>query len=191
MPTILINNAGVVMGGNLLDLSIEQVEKSIAVNLLAHFYTIKTFLPAMVRAGRGTIVTVASVIGITGAAQLTDYAAAKAGLITMHTSLSAELRSEHPEIKMVLVTPGQLSTALFEGVKTPSRFFAPIVEPVEVAKEIIATIDKGESDILAMPLYTRWAGWLNVMPVGVQRVARWMSGIDVGMKTFKKETNKE
>lgn len=179
------------MGGNLLDLAIEQVEKSIAVNLLAHFYTIKTFLPGMLRAGRGTIVTVASVIGITGAAQLTDYAAAKGGLIAMHTSLSAELRSEHPEIKMVLVTPGQLSTPLFEGVKTPSRFFAPIVEPVEVAKEIIATVDKGESDILAMPLYARWAGWLNVMPVGVQRVARWMSGVDIGMKTFKKETNKE
>lgn len=191
MPTILINNAGIVMGGNLLDLSIEQVEKSIAVNLLAHFYTIKIFLPAMIRAGRGTIVTVASVIGITGAAQLTDYAAAKAGLIAMHTSLSAELRSEHPEIKMVLITPGQLSTPLFEGVKTPSRFFAPIVEPIEVAKEIIATVDKGESDILAMPLYARWAGWLNVMPVGVQRVARWMSGVDVGMKTFKKETKKE
>lgn len=178
------------MGGNLLDLSIEQVEKSISVNLLAHFYTIKNFLPAMLRSGRGTIVTVASVIGITGAAQLTDYAAAKAGLIAMHTSLSAELR-EHPEIKMVLVTPGQLSTPLFEGVKTPSRFFAPIVEPVDVAKEIIATINKGESDVLAMPLYARWAGWLNVMPVGVQRVARWMSGVDVGMRTFKAPRNKD
>lgn len=178
------------MGGNLLDLSMEQVERSISVNLLAHFYTIKTFLPGMLRAGRGTIVTVASVIGITGAAQLTDYAAAKAGLIAMHTSLSAELR-QHSEIKTILVTPGQLSTPLFEGVKTPNRFFAPIVEPVEVAKEIIATIDKGESEVLAMPLYARWAGWLNVLPVGVQRVGRWMSGVDVGMRHFKKASDKE
>ena len=178
------------MGGNLLDLSMEQVERSIFVNLLAHFYTIKVFLPAMLRAGRGTIVTMSSVIGITGAAQLTDYAAAKAGLIAMHTSLSAELRA-HSGIKTVLVTPGQLSTPLFEGVKTPSRFFAPIVEPVEIAKAIIETIDRGESVVLAMPLYARWAGWLNVLPVGVQQVGRWMSGVDVGMKHFKKASDKE
>ena len=174
----------------MLDLSMEQVARSISVNLLAHFYTIKTLLPGMLRAGRGTIVTVASVVGLTGAAQLTDYAAAKAGLIAMHTSLSAELRA-HPEIKTVLVTPGQLSTPLFEGVRTPNRFFAPIVEPVEVAKEIIATIDRGESDVLAMPLYARWAGWLNVLPVGVQRVGRWISGVDEGMRSFKKAVDKE
>ncbi len=139
----------------------------------------------MIAAKRGTIVTVGSVLGITGAAQLTDYAAAKAGLIALHTSLTAELRV-HTFIKTVLVTPGQLNTPLFEGVKTPSSFFAPIVEPVDVAKDIIARIDAGESGVLAMPLYARWAGWLNVLPVGVQRIARWTSGVDVGMRTFKK-----
>lgn len=170
-------------GGNLLDLSLEQIERSISVNLLAHFYTIKTFLPGMLREGRGTIVTLASIIGVTGAAQLTDYAAAKAGLIAMHTSLTVELRA-HPEIKTVIVTPGQLSTPLFEGVKTPSGFFAPIVEPVDVAKEVIVTIDGGSSDYLAMPLYARWAGWLNVLPVGVQRIGRWASGVDIGMQSY-------
>jgi short-subunit dehydrogenase len=137
----------------------------------------------MVREGHGTIVTISSVIGHVGAAQLTDYAAAKAGLIAMHKSLTAELRL-YPEIKTILVTPGQLSTALFTGVKTPSSFFAPVVEPVEVAKGVIAAIEAGSSAEMAMPLYARWIDWMNVLPVGVQRVARWVSGVDTAMKTF-------
>jgi len=179
----LINNAGMVNGGNLVDLSIDQIERSISVNLLAHFYTLKAFLPGMIRAGHGTIVTVSSVIGTTGAAQLTDYAAAKAGLTAMHASLAAELKA-YPDIKTVLVTPGQLSTPLFAGVRTPNAFFAPIVEPVDVAKEVIKAIDGGSSDNLAMPLYARWVGWLNVLPVGMQKVARWASGVDEGMRGY-------
>lgn len=182
-PTILINNAGMVNGKALLDMPLEAIERSISVNLLSHFYTLKAFLPGMLQKGHGTIVTVASVIGRVGAANLTDYAAAKAGLIAMHKSLTAELNS-HPDMKTVLVTPGQLSTPLFSGVATPSRFFAPVVEPVEVAKEIIATIDAGSSAELAMPFYARWADWMNVLPVGLQRIARWASGVDVAMKSF-------
>jgi short-subunit dehydrogenase len=166
-----------------LDLPIEDIEHSIHVNILAHFYTLKAFLPGMLRKGCGTIVTISSVIGQTGAAQLTDYAAAKAGLTAMHKSITAELRA-YPEIKTILVTPGQLSTPLFAGVKTPSNFFAPIVEPVEVAKGVIAAIEGGSSAELAMPVYARWIEWLNVLPVGLQRIARWASGVDVAMKGF-------
>jgi short-subunit dehydrogenase len=172
-----------VNGKSLLDTPIEAIEHSIHVNLLAHFYTLKTFLPGMLRTGRGTIVTISSVIGTTGAAQLTDYAASKAGLTALHQSIAAELRA-YPEIKTILVTPGQLSTPMFAGVKTPSSFLAPIVEPVEVAKEIMAAIEGGSSAVLGMPLYARWIHWLDVLPVGVQRMARWASGVDVAMKTF-------
>ena len=182
-PTILINNAGMVNGKPLLELSIEAIERSIQTNLLAHFYTLKAFLPGMLRKGHGTVVTISSVIGITGAAQLTDYAATKAGITAMHKSLVAELRS-HPDIKTVLVTPGQLSTPLFEGVRTPSNFFAPIVEPVEIAKEVIKAIESGSSAEIASPLYARWIDWMNVMPVGVQYILRRASGIDVAMKSF-------
>ena len=179
----MINNAAVVNGKSLLDLSIEDVERNFRVNLLSHFYTLKTFLPSMLQAGHGTIVTVSSVIGQLGAAQLSDYAASKAGITAMHKSLVAELKST-PDIKAILVTPGQLTTPLFNGVKTPSGFFAPELEPVDVAKEIIATIDSGSSAELAMPLYARWIDWMNVMPVGVQTIMRRWSGIDSGMKTF-------
>lgn len=53
-----------------------------------------------------------------------------------------------------------------------------------MAKEIIAQIDGGSSGVLAMPLYGRWIGWMNVMPVGVQAILRRMSGVDRAMNTF-------
>lgn len=124
-----------------------------------------------------------SALGNIGAAHLTDYSASKAGVSAMHKSLAAELSST-PEIKTILVTPGQLSTPLFNGVQTPSSFFAPILEPVDVAKEVIAAIDAGSSNLLAMPLYARWIDWMNVVPVGVESVLRRISGVDRAMKRF-------
>ena len=86
----MINNAAIVVGKSLLDMEIEEVERSLTTNLLSNFYTLKTFLPAIIRGGLGgTVVTISSVIGQVGAAQLTDYAAAKAGLIALHKSLTA------------------------------------------------------------------------------------------------------
>ncbi|KAL6690153.1 hypothetical protein J3F84DRAFT_398596 [Trichoderma pleuroticola] len=184
-PTVLINNAAIVVGKPLLDLSLDEIETSIGTNLLGPFYCLKTFLPAIIRGGRGgTVVNVSSVIGHLGAAQLTDYAAAKAGLTALHKSLAAELRESHPDIRTVLVTPGQLSTPLFYGVQTPNSFFAPVVEPVDVTKEIVAAIDGGKGVTAAMPFYARWVDWYNVLPVGVQLVARKVAGVDRGMKTF-------
>ncbi|KAI0181529.1 NAD(P)-binding protein [Hypoxylon sp. FL1284] len=190
-PTVLINNAAVVVGKKLLDMDLEEADKSITTNLLSHFYTVKTFLPGMLRNETGgTIVTVSSVIGHLGAAQLTDYAAAKAGVTALHKSLAAELQ-EYPEIKTIIVTPGQLSTPLFAGVKTPNSFIAPVVEPIEVAKEVIKAIDLGLSDHIATPLYARWVDWYNVLPVGLQKIARGLSGIDGSMKTFLGRRNTE
>ncbi|KAG4431038.1 hypothetical protein IFR05_013476 [Cadophora sp. M221] len=182
-PTILINNAAIVNGKPLLDLSTDEIDRTFRVNILSHFYTIKAFLPGMIRAKTGTIVTISSVLSQLGAASLSDYTASKAGITALHKSLAAELK-DTPEIKTVLVTPGQLSTPLFNGVRTPNSFFAPLLEPVDVAKEVIAAIDSGSSAVLAMPLYSRWIDWMNVLPVGVQAIVRKLAGVDSAMKGF-------
>lgn len=184
-PTILINNAAVVIGKSLLELSVSEIEKSISTNLLAHFYTLKAFLPGMTAAeDGGTVVTVSSVIGRLGAARLTDYAAAKAGVSALHASLEAELARSHPNVRALLVEPGQLSTPLFYGVQTPNAFMAPVVEPVELARQVVAAIDSGLSGRLGAPLYARWVAFYHVLPVSWQRMARWAAGVDRGMDTF-------
>jgi short-subunit dehydrogenase len=120
-----------------------------------------------------------------------DYTAAKAGLIAFHASLKAELdRSTHPgaeNIKTVLVTPGQLGTSLFGGLKTPSTFLAPVVEPVELAKEIVKAVDSGWSGEVSLPLYTRLAPLLPALPSGIWTVGRALSGMDGAMLDFSKQ----
>lgn len=137
----------------------------------------------------GTVVTVSSVLGKLGASNLSDYSAAKAGLIAMHSSLRAELGSKSAaegseSIRTILVTPGQLSTPLFSSLRTPNAFLGPVVEPVELAREIVRMIDSGESGEISMPLYARWVEWLGVLPVSMQKIVRSLSGVDSAMESF-------
>jgi short-subunit dehydrogenase len=146
----------------------------------------------MLASGRGTIVTVSSVLGHLGAANLSAYTASKAALLAMHASLRAEL-AQHPEadIKTILVTPGQMSTQMFADVKPPSRFFGPTVTPAEAAKAIIKMVEKGESGEIALPLYSRYVQWLSVLPFGVQAIARRWSGLDSAVPGKKEVQRKE
>jgi short-subunit dehydrogenase len=122
--------------------------------------------------------------------QLADYTTAKAGLLAFHSSLTAELRySEHQSacnIKTVLVAPGQLGTAMFAGVKTPSNFLAPIMEPVELARRIVQMIDDGESGEIRSPFYASWIPVLGALPAGVQALLRRWSGLDRAMQHYSK-----
>lgn len=68
--TILINNAGIMRGRNILDMDEEEIKLILKVNLYSNFITIKTFLPGMIALGRGYVVTVASVLGHLSPAKL-------------------------------------------------------------------------------------------------------------------------
>jgi hypothetical protein len=101
----------------------------------------------------------------------------------LHHSLRAEI-AQHPdgkEIKTILVSPGQMSTKMFEGVKTPSNFFAPVAAPVEIAKEIIKLVEKGEGGEIAFPLYAKWIQVLGILPAGGQTLARRWAGVDTAI----------
>ena len=128
----------------------------------------------------GTIVTVSSVLGQLCAAGLADYSASKAGLSALHRSLEAELRQsgDDAKVKMVLVEPGQISTPLFESVQTPNRFFAPVLEPVQVAQAIVSAVDSGRGGVIRLPAFAMLVNWYAVLPASVQRLARYLSGID-------------
>lgn len=153
-------------------------------NTLSHFHTLRTFLPHMLASRRGTIVTISSVLGHLGAANLSTYSASKAALHALHHSLRAEL-AQNPhggDIKTILVSPGQMSTKMFEGVETPSNFLAPVVAPTDIAKEILRLVERGESGEVVMPLYARWISVFGVLPAGVQKVLRRLSGVDTAIK---------
>lgn len=91
---ILINNAGIVCCKTMLELPDKAIENTFAVNILAHYWTIKAFLPDMIRQKRGHIVTIASVTGMVGIYGCTDYSATKFACIGLHESLFCELKVE-------------------------------------------------------------------------------------------------
>jgi NAD(P)-dependent dehydrogenase (short-subunit alcohol dehydrogenase family) len=182
--TVLINNAAVVHGKPLLQLSAEEVETSFRTNIMAHYNTLRLFLPGMIKEGRGSVITVSSVLATLPAKSCSLYAPTKAAATALHHALTAEL-AEYPFIKTLLVTPGQMSTPLFNGVQTPSYFWAPVLEPVDVAKEVIKAIDEGKGGEIAMPLFSEWAAVFWVLPASVRKALRVLSGMDNAMEGFR------
>jgi NAD(P)-dependent dehydrogenase (short-subunit alcohol dehydrogenase family) len=189
-PTILINNAASRIGGLQLcppdgeALSNSSIEQTLSTNIHAHFNTLRAFLPGLVSSPTGgTIVTISSILAHMTPANLTDYAASKAAVSALHTSLTMELRQQGltDKVKTILVETGQIDTDLFRGVETPSNFFGPILDTREVAKEIVKLVDNGDGGLVRMPAYARFIDWYMVLPAGLQMVVRWASGIDVAL----------
>ncbi|XP_060103063.1 17-beta-hydroxysteroid dehydrogenase 13-like [Heteronotia binoei] len=89
--SILINNAGVIATGHFLSVPDEQIQSIIDVNLLAHYWTVKAFLPAMMEMNHGHIVTIASLAGSVGVPFMVTYASSKHAIVGFHLSLTEEL----------------------------------------------------------------------------------------------------
>lgn len=191
-PTVLINNAGVVQGKLLVDLTPADVKQTFGVNTLAHFWTLKAFLPEMIKQKTGHIVTVSSVMGIVGAAQMTDYSASKAATKSLHESLRYELDHSYktPKIRTTLVSPAHVLTPLFSHIKFPPyaffKFLAPSLPPVAVVKAVIAALDEQHSRTIYMPFFTHFAPFIALLPSFGRDFFQWMSGADYAMRDFVK-----
>jgi short-subunit dehydrogenase len=165
-------------------LSKSSIDRTLCTNVHAHFNTLRAFLPGIIASpDGGTVVTISSILAHMTPANLTDYAASKAAVSALHTSLTMEIRQQGltDKVKTILVETGQVDTELFRGVETPSNFFGPILDTREVAKEIVKLVDNGDGGLVRMPAYARFMDWYMVLPVGLQMVARWASGIDMAL----------
>jgi 3-oxoacyl-[acyl-carrier protein] reductase len=119
-PSILVNNAGVTRDGLLMRMSADDWQAVLDTDLSAVYRTCKAVMRGMMKARRGRIVNIASVIGVMGNAGQTNYAAAKAGMIGFSKSLAREVGSRN--ITVNVVAPGFIVTdmtdALGEAQKT-------------------------------------------------------------------------
>ena len=107
-PSILVNNAGVTRDGLLMRMSAEDWQAVIETDLSAVYRTCKAVMRGMMKARRGRIVNIASVIGVMGNAGQTNYAAAKAGMIGFSKSLAREVGSRN--ITVNVFAPGFIVT---------------------------------------------------------------------------------
>ncbi|XP_077158284.1 17-beta-hydroxysteroid dehydrogenase 13-like [Paroedura picta] len=89
--SILINNAGVITTGHLLSVTDEDIQNIFDINVLAHYWTVKAFLPAMIETNHGHIVTIASCAGRVAVPFMVTYSSSKHAVVGFHHSLTEEL----------------------------------------------------------------------------------------------------
>jgi 3-oxoacyl-[acyl-carrier protein] reductase len=113
-PTVLVNNAGVTRDGLLMRMSADDWQTVLDTDLTAVYRTCKAVMRGMMKARRGRIINIASVIGVMGNAGQTNYAAAKAGMIGFSKSLAREVGSRN--ITVNVVAPGFIVTDMTEAL---------------------------------------------------------------------------
>ncbi|KAK1173788.1 epidermal retinol dehydrogenase 2 isoform X2 [Acipenser oxyrinchus oxyrinchus] len=149
--SILINNAGIVSGKKFMESPDSLVEKTVEVNTMAHFWTYKAFLPAMMASNHGHLVSVASSAGLIGVNGLADYCASKFAAVGFAESVGLEmLASGKDGIKTTIVCPYFINTGMFDGCYTKWPRLLPILDPNYAAKKIVDAILK-EEVYLVMP----------------------------------------
>ena len=111
---ILINNAGITRDNLFMRMKDEEWDQVIAVNLTAAFRLSRAVLRGMMKKRWGRIISITSVVGVTGNPGQGNYAAAKAGLIGMTKALAAEVASRN--ITVNTVAPGFIATAMTDAL---------------------------------------------------------------------------
>lgn len=109
---VLVNNAGITKDKLFVRMNPQDWEDVIKINLLGIFNMTHVVLKSMVNAKSGVIVNISSVVGITGNAGQTNYAASKAGIIAFTRSLAKEVGGWG--IRVVAVAPGFIETSMTE-----------------------------------------------------------------------------
>lgn len=180
---VLINNAGVVSGRPLTELSPAQIDLTMRVNAIAPMLVTRALLPAMRDAGRGRIVTVASAAGFIGVAGQTDYAASKFAAVGFMESLRAELRKQGSPITALTVAPFYIDTGMFDGVTTKVPALLPILSQARVATQILGAVESRRA-LLALPPLVRLVPAIKVLPTAL---GDWLAdalGVNEGMDGF-------
>lgn len=107
----LVNNAPSIHTGKIIDLDMSSWKTNFKTNLDAVFLTTKTVLPWMMAAKKGSIVNIASVVGLRGTAYMSGYGAAKSGLINFSKTSAIEAA---PNVRVNCVIPGAVQTPATE-----------------------------------------------------------------------------
>jgi 3-oxoacyl-[acyl-carrier protein] reductase len=118
-PTILVNNAGITRDNLLMRMKQEEWDDVIATNLTGMFSVCKACLRGMMKARKGRIINIASVVGVMGNAGQSNYTAAKAGMIGFTKSLAREIASRG--ITVNVVAPGFIDTDMTRDLPEENR----------------------------------------------------------------------
>ena len=134
-PSILVNNAGIQHTASIATFPPEKWDAVIAINLSAAFHAMQAAIPAMVQAGWGRIINIASAHGLVGSAEKSAYVAAKHGLIGLTKVGAIELANSGVTVNAIC--PGWVLTPLVQA-QIDARAKAQGVSTDEIARTMLA-----------------------------------------------------
>ena len=139
--SVLVNNAGITRDNLLMRMKEEDWQAILDTNLSSVFRTSKAVMRGMMKARKGRIINIASVIGVTGNAGQANYAAAKAGIIAFSKSLAKEIGSRGVTVNVV--APGFIQTDMTKDLPEASRealvgqiALGRLGEPADIARAV-------------------------------------------------------
>ncbi len=157
-PSILVNNAGITRDNLLMRMKDEEWDAIINTNLSSIYRLSKACLRPMTKAKKGRIISIASVVGVSGNAGQTNYAAAKAGVIGFSKSLAREVGSRG--ITVNVVAPGFIDTDMTRALPEAQREallgqipLARLGQPEEIAKAVVFLASPGAAYITGETLH--------------------------------------
>ncbi|MFZ4615141.1 MAG: 3-oxoacyl-[acyl-carrier-protein] reductase [Rectinemataceae bacterium] len=118
-PEVLVNNAGITRDGLIFRMKLEDWEAVMATNLTSAFLVCRSAARHMIKARRGSIINITSVVGITGNGGQANYSASKAGLIGFTKSLARELASRN--VRVNALAPGFIDTAMTDKLGADAK----------------------------------------------------------------------
>src|SRR5438876_7255097 len=141
---MLVNNAGIASVAPLLSADVEKMDEIIALNVTALTRLTYAAAPAFVARGAGTIINIASVVGISPETLNGVYGATKAFVIALSHSLQHELADKGIRIQAVL--PGATATDLWEIAGLPWQNLPPsiVMSPEDMVDAALVGLDRGE-----------------------------------------------
>lgn len=145
---ILINNAGVAPKiGLLQEISLEDIDRTIDINLKGAIYTMRAVIPEMINNGGGTIININSIAGKTAFPYWSIYDASKFGLTAITNAVADEQASNN--IKVVGIHPGAVNTNIWDSIDLGDEpDFDGMLDPEQIAETILYVLNQPEKALV-------------------------------------------
>ncbi|KAL2214558.1 putative short-chain dehydrogenase/reductase 2 [Sarocladium strictum] len=173
-PTVLVNNAGIGYAKDILKSTDDEIRRTFDVNIVAHFFLVREFLPFMIEKDHGHVITIASMASFATIASNTDYSCTKAAALAFHEGLTQELKYRYsaPRVRTSIIHPSWVRTPLIEPLIETGRFTDSVLEPEYVADAIVRQVIGGKSGQVILPGTLSLLSSLRGFPAWLQHLLR-------------------
>jgi len=182
---LIVNNAGIGVGGDVLELTVAHWDRIIDINLRGVVHGIQAAYPVMARQRRGHIVNIGSVAGLTPPPYLTPYVATKHAVVGLSLALRGEAKAHN--VGVTVVCPGWTDTPILDstgpedlpkpstapegGVREAAEKMGKLYSPAALAQDILRGVDRNKAMVVT-PRQARllWRA-MRIAPTGFAALA--------------------